>query len=75
MNTIPAPSDVRAKLAALTHAQVLALAERAGVPFTTLWKVRSGETMNPRLETVCAIWPELIEAAGAPEVPAVAAQG
>ncbi len=60
MNPIPTPQDVRDKLSALSHAQVLALAERTAVPFTTLWKVRTGETKNPRLETVFAIWPELM---------------
>jgi predicted transcriptional regulator len=60
MNTvIPSPADVRAKLAPLTLAQLEDLAKRCDVPFTTLVKVRNGQTENPRLETVHAIWPAL----------------
>lgn len=29
----------------------MALSTRSGVPFTTAWKVRSGETRNPGIET------------------------
>lgn len=29
----------------------MALSSRSGVPFTTAWKVRSGETRNPGIET------------------------
>lgn len=46
------PEQVRAQLAPLTHAQLQALAKASGVPFTTLWKVRSGVTKNPGIETV-----------------------
>ena len=49
---IPTPADVRGRLELLGHAQMQALARDSGVPFTTLWKIRSGETDNPRLETV-----------------------
>ena len=69
MNPIPTPIDLRSRLAALTHAQVQELARKTAVPFTTLWKVRGGETANPRLETVRAIWPELIGQPGAPAIP------
>lgn len=58
---IPSPAQVRALLAPMNQAQIQALADRSGVPFTTLLKVRTGETANPRLETVRAIWPELSE--------------
>lgn len=57
--SVPSPAQVRAKLAPMTMAQLEQLADRAGVPFTTLVKVRNGQTENPRLETVCAIWPLL----------------
>lgn len=75
MNSIPSPAQVRALLEPMNQAAIQNLAVRSGVPFTTLLKVRTGETANPRLETVRAIWPELIGAEGAPEVPAVAVQG
>ena len=58
---LPTPEEVRFRLALLSHAQMLALAKTAKAPFTTLWKIRSGETKNPRLSTVCAIWPELVK--------------
>ena len=60
MKTLPTPEEVRSRLALLSHAQMLALAEITAVPFTTLWKIRGGVTLNPRLSTVCAIWPELL---------------
>ena len=66
--SIPSPEQVRTRLEALGHAGIKALADKTGVPFTTLWKVRAGETSNPRLETVRAIWPELIGTSGAPAV-------
>ena len=55
-----APSG-RAARRLLSHAQMLVLAEITAVPFTTLWKIRCGVTLNPRLSTVCAIWPELVK--------------
>ena len=58
---LPTPEEVRSRLSLLSHAQMLALAEITAVPFTTLWKIRGGVTMNPRLSTVCAIWPELVK--------------
>lgn len=54
---IPASNEVRVKLARLGHAQTLELSRISGVPFTTLWKIRTGETENPRLDTVRQFWP------------------
>jgi len=59
---IPNAAAVRAVLAKLSHAQMQDLSQRAGVPFTTLWKVRSGETANPGIETVAKFLPH-VEAA------------
>ena len=56
-NTIPSAQEVREKLAQLGHAETQDLAEQSGVPFTTLWKIRTGETDNPRLETVRLFFP------------------
>jgi len=56
---IPSPEELRKRLNALSYAEVKALCERRRVPFTTVWKLRSGETEDPRLETVRAIWPDL----------------
>jgi predicted transcriptional regulator len=57
--SIPSAAQVNAELMKLSHAQVVALAKASGVPFTTLWKIRGGETDNPRLETVRAFMPHL----------------
>jgi predicted transcriptional regulator len=54
---IPSAAEFRAKLAPLTLAQLEALAKRCGVPFTTLVKIRNGQTGNPRLDTVRMVWP------------------
>lgn len=49
---IPTAAEVKGRLAALGYSEMQALAKSSGVPFTTLWKIRSGETPNPRIETV-----------------------
>ena len=49
---IPSAEHVRSVLCRLSYSDMTELARQSGVPFTTLWKVRSGETPNPRLETV-----------------------
>ncbi len=59
---IPAVADVKSALETLGHAQMHELSKLSGVPFTTLWKVRQGETGNPGLETVRKFVPH-IEAA------------
>jgi hypothetical protein len=56
---IPSPADVRQRLEQLSWAEVQTLCHKCGAPFTTVWKIRGGETTDPRLETVRAIWPEL----------------
>lgn len=59
-STIPSAAEVRARLESLSAADLEALAGRVSVPVTTLIKVRNGQTANPRLETVRAIWSELL---------------
>lgn len=59
MNQIPSADDVRALLLPYTTGDLMRLAEECGVPWTTLIKVRNGQTANPRLETVRAVWPYL----------------
>ena len=49
---IPTAAEVKERLAALGDAEMQALARASGVPFTTLSKIPSGETPNPRIETV-----------------------
>ena len=49
---IPPLSSIRQALRELNTAQVRRLADKTKIPFTTLWKIRSGETKNPGVETV-----------------------
>ena len=73
---IPSAEEVRATLGKLSMAQVHVLAGLSGVPWTTLRKIRDGETPNPRLETVRQFAPHVTAAMGdkAPE-PAAAVGG
>lgn len=64
-SSIPTASEVREALESLGHAQIQALAARSGVPFTTLWKVRSGTTTNPGITTVNRFLPFIREVAKA----------
>lgn len=66
---IPTCAQLREKLAALSWGQVQELSRKTGAPFTTVWKIRDGETTDPRLETVRLIWPELIGGDGSQPVP------
>ncbi len=50
--TLPSVQDIRCRLESLTRTKLQALSEASGVPFTTLWKIRVGETKNPGIETV-----------------------
>jgi hypothetical protein len=49
---IPSAKVIRNRLGRLSRAQMQALSKASRVPFTTLWKVRTGETGNPGIETV-----------------------
>lgn len=57
--SLPSVDLVRAQLRMLSYAGVKQLANRSGVPFTTLWKIRDGTTANPGIETVRQFWPAL----------------
>jgi hypothetical protein len=53
MNTdIPSVADVQAALQPLTLKQIDALGSLSGVPWTTIYKIKRGETENPGIETV-----------------------
>jgi predicted transcriptional regulator len=58
---IPLTLDFRAKLESLGHAGLQELAKASSVPFTTLWKIKTGETANPGIETVRAFAPHIAE--------------
>lgn len=56
---IPDVPTIKAELLKLGYAQMQQLAVASSVPFTTLWKVRSGETENPGIETVRKFLPHV----------------
>lgn len=58
-SSITTSSAAREALAPLGHAQLQKLAAVSGVPFTTLWKIRSGETQNPGIDTVAKFAPHV----------------
>ena len=51
------PEEVRAALAPLSYAQIGDLSDASGVPLTTLWKIKIGETTDPRIGTVGQFMP------------------
>lgn len=64
--SIPSAALVRSTLAQQSRQQLIQLAVASGVPFHTLLKIQRGETTNPRIETVAAVWP-LIAPADLPQ--------
>ena len=58
-STIPSAEEVRERLRGLELAKVRDLAAASGVPFTTLWKMRSGETKNPGIDTVRKVYSQI----------------
>ena len=60
---IPSAIELRAELERLSHAQMQELSRLSGVPFTTLWKIRAGDTENPGIETARRFMPHIAEAA------------
>lgn len=57
MNTVfaPSPRAVRGWLTSRKLAEVRALADHAGVPFQTVYNIRAGKVLNPRIGTVHAL--------------------
>ena len=51
--------DVRAALSVLSLRQIERLAELSGVPATTIYKIKRGETTNPGIETVRKFMPHV----------------
>lgn len=64
-STIPSAEAVRAALAPLSLKQLEKLAELSGVPFTTIYKVKRGETKNPGIETLRQFMPHVQDALAA----------
>jgi len=55
----PSAADLRAKLAGMTAGEMRGLADRSGVPFQTVRRLRYSDNPNPRLDTLSAIWPHI----------------
>lgn len=60
---IPSPEEVKSALQPLGYAEMQELSRLSGVPLTTLWKYRTGETADPGLSKVRAFWPHIKAAA------------
>jgi predicted transcriptional regulator len=65
MNTqIPSTEDVRLILEKLSMQQLRALSDASGVPWTTIYKIKLGNTPNPGIETVRLFLPHLSAVVG-----------
>ena len=54
---IPSAEDIRAALAPLSMKQLDELERLSGVPATTIYKIKRGETGNPGIETLGKFMP------------------
>lgn len=70
---IATADEVRAALAPLTMKQMERLGELSGVPPTTIYKIKRGETENPGIETVRKIVPHIEDALRPPAAEKAAA--
>jgi predicted transcriptional regulator len=59
MKPIPSAADVAAMLKPMSNQHLERLASLSGVPYHTLLKIRSGETENPRIDTVRQFLPHV----------------
>jgi predicted transcriptional regulator len=57
-------TPVKEYVAGCTGKELQALAEKSGVPFTTLMKIKTGETKNPGVLNVQKIYPHLPNVVG-----------
>ena len=69
---IPSAESVRAQLDGMTMKQIDRLAELSGVPSTTIYKIKRGETQNPGVDTVRQFIPYIDAARQDPEAHGVA---
>jgi hypothetical protein len=51
-SAIPSTDEIRRRLQVVKLAELGELALKSGVPFGTLMKIRTGQTLNPGIETV-----------------------
>lgn len=59
---IPSAADFRARLQKLSWSDLQALCIKHETPFSTVWKIRQGQTVDPGIEMVRHLWPHLPEA-------------
>ena len=64
----PSPGTVRKHLLRLKLFQLKALSRASKVPYTTLFNIRSGDTLDPRVSTVRAIEPHYAKAQSLPKL-------
>ena len=50
--SIPSIAEVERRLLMLKPGEIDRVAVSSGVPISTLWKIRTGVTLNPGIETV-----------------------
>lgn len=67
---LPSAEQVRAALSPLTMKQLERLEELSGVPATTIYKIKRGETENPGIETLRRFLPHIAEAIVPPTITA-----
>lgn len=57
--SIPSVESIRSALAPLNLRELDRLAELSGVPATTIYKIKRGETENPGIETLRKFMPHI----------------
>lgn len=65
--TLPTSEQIREALRPLRRAQLMRLATLSGVSWNTVQKIASGETADPRIDTVAAIVPHIAQVLIEPE--------
>lgn len=65
--SLSSAEDVRGALSPLTLRQIERLSVLSGIPATTIYKIKRGETKNPGIETVRQFMPHISDALNDPE--------
>lgn len=60
---IPSADEVRQKLSSLERGQIQTLANKSGVPLTTLVNIRDASKQGPTVDTLRKFWPHLLRMA------------
>lgn len=59
-NQIPSAEEVRTALRSLGRGQMQELADKSGVPVTTLSNIRNSSKQGPTVDTLRKFWPHLL---------------